>query len=305
MRKIRTIWSRCVKRRRVLERMRGVGVEESAAVGAELLDGFLRGDRPLRDHLRRAFERRRLRIGSKFWITPCEAKTSAATKRDRQQDVDRRARDVDPEVADGLHLVAREAAHQRDGDRHAGRRRCEVLHRERRHLHEVAHRRLADIRLPVRVRHEADGRVEREIRRERRRALGRLRRAEALRIERQPALQPLDQIRERELRDAEREQRARVLRPVLLDVFAYAAQAVDEAFERTKHRMQERALALKDLGHEGAHGPRQGHDHEQVEHDLQKADGVMASSEPLGPKQRVNQVAEDQNRGDTGNDVVH
>ena len=33
-------------RRRVLERMRAVGVEEAAAVGAELLDDFLRGHGP-------------------------------------------------------------------------------------------------------------------------------------------------------------------------------------------------------------------------------------------------------------------
>ena len=34
------------ERRRVLERHRGVDVEEAAAVGAELLDDLLRGDRP-------------------------------------------------------------------------------------------------------------------------------------------------------------------------------------------------------------------------------------------------------------------
>jgi len=34
---------------RILERMRGVGVEEAAAVGAEFLDGFLAGHRPTGD----------------------------------------------------------------------------------------------------------------------------------------------------------------------------------------------------------------------------------------------------------------
>ncbi len=37
--------------------MRGVGVEKSAAVRAELLDGFLGGHRALRDDLLRAFDR--------------------------------------------------------------------------------------------------------------------------------------------------------------------------------------------------------------------------------------------------------
>ena len=39
------------QRRRVLERVRAVGVEEAAAVGAELLDDLLRRHRPLRDRL--------------------------------------------------------------------------------------------------------------------------------------------------------------------------------------------------------------------------------------------------------------
>ena len=37
---------------RVLERVGGVGIEESAAVGPELLDGLLRSNRSLRDRLR-------------------------------------------------------------------------------------------------------------------------------------------------------------------------------------------------------------------------------------------------------------
>ncbi|KAG1241117.1 hypothetical protein G6F68_017003 [Rhizopus microsporus] len=41
------------QRRRVLERMRRVGVEEAAPVGAQQLDGFLRGDRAHRQRLRR------------------------------------------------------------------------------------------------------------------------------------------------------------------------------------------------------------------------------------------------------------
>ena len=51
------IWRKLAERRRVFERVGRVGVEEAAAVGAEHLDGFLRRHRPLRDRLRRAFER--------------------------------------------------------------------------------------------------------------------------------------------------------------------------------------------------------------------------------------------------------
>ena len=47
---------------RALERVGRVGVEEAAAVRAELLDGHLRRDRTLRDRLRRAFDRLRDRV---------------------------------------------------------------------------------------------------------------------------------------------------------------------------------------------------------------------------------------------------
>ena len=52
MTKMRNIARKFVSRRRILEGVRAVRVEEAAAVGAELLDGFLRGDRALRDRLR-------------------------------------------------------------------------------------------------------------------------------------------------------------------------------------------------------------------------------------------------------------
>jgi transposase len=40
----------------VLERVRGVGIEDAATVGAEQLDRFLRGDRPHRDRLCEALD---------------------------------------------------------------------------------------------------------------------------------------------------------------------------------------------------------------------------------------------------------
>ncbi len=66
------------ERRRVLERVRRVDVEEAAAVGAELLDHLLRGHRAHRDRLRQAGDR----VGaSGRWrssaITPWETSSSA------------------------------------------------------------------------------------------------------------------------------------------------------------------------------------------------------------------------------------
>ena len=82
------------------------------------------------------------------------------------EDVERAAREVDPEVAEGRGRLAGDAANERDHHRHARRRADEVLHGEREHLREVAHRRLAAVALPVRVRGEADGGVPREVRRD-------------------------------------------------------------------------------------------------------------------------------------------
>ena len=49
--KIATQFNEIRKRSWIFERVRAVGVEETAAVGAELLDDFLRSDRALRDGL--------------------------------------------------------------------------------------------------------------------------------------------------------------------------------------------------------------------------------------------------------------
>ena len=52
------------QRRRIFERMRAIGVERAAAVRAENLDGFLRSERSLRDHLVGNRLRRRLAVGA-------------------------------------------------------------------------------------------------------------------------------------------------------------------------------------------------------------------------------------------------
>ncbi len=63
----------------------GVGVEKTAAIGSQFLDGFLGGNRSHGDlhflgvsWLTRA--RHRCVEGLKFWITPWETRTSAATR---------------------------------------------------------------------------------------------------------------------------------------------------------------------------------------------------------------------------------
>ncbi len=259
------IWKRLVSGVGLSNGCDGVRVEEAAAVRAELLDRFLRGDRPLRDRLRRAFQRLGHRVRMEILDDSLRAEDDRDDDGDRQEDVERGARQVDPEVADPIRFVPRESANERDGDRDARGRRHEVLHGERGHLDEVAHRRFAAVPLPVRVGHEAHGRVERLVRRD-------LTRAESLRVERQVPLQPHQQIGNEKREEAERENRAGVPRPRLLVVFAHAREPVGQHFERPHDRMEKRALALEEPRHEQPHRLREQQDDAEEHGDLDDAD---------------------------------
>ena len=82
---------------------------------------------------------------------------------DRKQDVERPASHVHPEISDGFRGVPRKSANQSHGHGHSGRGGDEVLDRESSHLNKITNRRLGRVRLPVRVRHEADGGIERQV----------------------------------------------------------------------------------------------------------------------------------------------
>ncbi len=88
--------------RGVLERVRGVGVEEAAAVGAEHLDRHLARDGPERDRLLGAFERRRLGIGTERLRDALPHEEQRVDGAERQQHVERAAGEVDPEGAERL-----------------------------------------------------------------------------------------------------------------------------------------------------------------------------------------------------------
>jgi hypothetical protein len=92
-----------------------------------------------------------------------------------------------------------------------------------------------------------------------------------LRVERQHVLQPLNPVHDHEAREAEREHRHRVDRPVLLVIFSRAAQRIDAALDRAQHRRKERTLAVEDARQVAAECPGdQDHQH-RVNRDLQPA----------------------------------
>lgn len=87
-----------------------------------------------------------------------------ADHRDREQDADGPAHQVGPEVTELSRTGPGEAPHECHRDGHTHGRRDEVLHREATGLHDMAHGLLAGIRLPVGVRDERRGGVERLVR---------------------------------------------------------------------------------------------------------------------------------------------
>ena len=181
------------QRRGVFERVRRVDVEEAAPVGPELLDGDLRRGGSHRDDL--LGERRLLGLGLTLVVEHGLAvlvglglviargldHSDLGIRRERlddalrdegqapddgqgKQDVDRRAREIHPEVADGLGRAARESADERHQDGHAAGGGHEVLDGEREHLGEIAHGRLAAVPLPVGIGGKAHRGVERGVR---------------------------------------------------------------------------------------------------------------------------------------------
>ena len=172
----------------ILERMSAVGVEEAAAVGAEFLDDLLRGHRTLRDGLRGDRVHHRLAVGVHRGLAvgahvlhllrlnqlhrvvglqvlhhALRDQHQRADNAERQQHPQAAADHVHPEVADGLHLPAGDAANEGNRQRDTDRCGDEVVIGQPGHLGEVAHRGFTRVGLPVGVGGERSCRVERQV----------------------------------------------------------------------------------------------------------------------------------------------
>ena len=242
------------ERRRILIRDRRVGVPEAAAIGAELLDGDLRGGRTLADRLLGSLKRGRVDISAEVLRDALPDEYERRNDRERQQDVERAAGEIDPEIADGLGRSPRKAADQRDGERNTGSGRDEVLGGEACHLGQVAERALATIVLPVGVGGEANRRVEGQVR-----SYGR----HARRIERQKVLQAHERVDTQEAGRIEQQHGDRVGDPSLLARLVDAGNTIKAALDRAENRREKCALALEHAGHEAPErNDESGEDHE-------------------------------------------
>ena len=101
--------------------MRGIGIDEAAAIGAEHLDGDLGGDGADGDRLFRALESRRVNIRRQRLRHALPDEEQGIGNADRDQDVEGAASDIDPEIAHRLGRGAGKAADERDCKHDAGR----------------------------------------------------------------------------------------------------------------------------------------------------------------------------------------
>ena len=180
------------ERRRILERMRRVGVGVTAAIRAEHLDRDLRRHRTLHDvlfgdglffHHRlvvsaldrlalvvflldldfHRLHQRRLGVTVEILNHPLRHQKDREDEANGQQQVIGHAHEIDPEIADGLGRMARDRPDKRGGDGNAGRGGNEIVKGQRDHLREIRHGGFAAVALPIGVGGETDRGVESEI----------------------------------------------------------------------------------------------------------------------------------------------
>jgi hypothetical protein len=140
--------------------------------------------------------------------------------------------------------------------------RHEVLDGQAQHLGEIAHRRLAAVALPVGVRREADGGVERRVGRHR---------AEPLGVQRQAALEALEQVDDEQTRKVEEQHGERVGLPPHLPVGPDARESVNEALEPAQERSEPWCTPLVDPRHVEPERLGQRQKDDEVEGELQDA----------------------------------
>ena len=286
--------------------MRAVGVEESAAVGAEFLDDLLRSHRTLRDgllgdgvHYRLAvgieaglpsaprcwhllrFHELHLVVGLQVLHHALRNQQQSADDAERQQHPQGGANHINPEVSDGFHLAASDAANECDGQRDADGCRRKVVVGKSGHLGEVAHRRFAGVGLPVGVGSERSCGVE-----------GQWSGAIAPNfcgLNGKMSLNTLNQVQHQHRNNAEQQHRNRVFRPPHFVIFVDAGHPVEQALDGPKDGIQKRALAAEHTRHEDAQ--RLGDQRESAARNTQICNQPLTViSEFLRTQQRVEQV---------------
>ena len=127
-------------------------------------------------------------------------------------------------------------ARQRERYADADSSRYEIMPSKARHLRQIAHRRLAAVRLPVGIRGKARRGIEREVRGHR---------SKILRIQRQDMLQAFDAVGHQQCDRAEHEHRQSILLPVLVLLRINAAKLVEQPLNRSEEARQRLLVPLE------------------------------------------------------------
>ncbi|HUI58032.1 MAG TPA: hypothetical protein VLY04_23820 [Bryobacteraceae bacterium] len=128
--------------------MRAIGVEETAAIGAQVLDEFQRCHRSLRDGLGSTLQGSRRDVRVEVQRDALPEQNQAAHQRQRQQDPEQRPRQVHPEIAQRGRALAGDAADEGESHRQARRTGEKILRYQADQLGHVAQRALTAVGLP-------------------------------------------------------------------------------------------------------------------------------------------------------------
>ncbi|MCY1403166.1 hypothetical protein D9M71_183330 [compost metagenome] len=237
----------------VLERVRRVDTEETATVGAQLLDRNLARSRPQRDDLVGTLQGHRMGILCEGLRHALPHQEQGQQQAQGQQAVEGGAGHVHPEIAQGAGRTPRNSSAQGNQHGKAGGSADEVLHGQASHLTQIADRRLTAVRLPVGIGDETHGGVER---------LRPLHARQLRRVKRQMALQQQHAEHQHETCEVECQQGQGVFLPALLLLHIDPGQAVAALLHRAKHGREPGALAFHYLVVEPPQ-PRRGQQHQR------------------------------------------
>ena len=137
-----------------------VDVKEAATIGAQVFNDLHRSHGTLSDGLYLPIQGMYYCVGVEVLNHALRDEDQRTYETDRQQDIERAAYEINPEVAQVLRAAAGQSAHQGHSQRDARGSRDELVKGQAGHLGQVAHGLFARIVLPVSIGGETGGGIE-------------------------------------------------------------------------------------------------------------------------------------------------
>lgn len=244
----------------VLQRGGGVGAQEAAAVGAQVLDGDQGGDGAHGDVLLGALDGGHRLVGHEILGSALPHQDQCHDNGEGDQDAGGDAHQIHIEVAQVVLAGARQAAAESHAGGVAGGGGDEHHEDDDQHLGEVAQPTLTGVVLQVGVGHEGDNGVEGE---------GGLHGADAVGVEDRQELDAQDQVADKHHDGVGKYQSQGVFFPAHALILIDTADAVDSIVDAVEHGVAKRMLTSGDVEHIAADRDDQQHENHQGQNDLQ------------------------------------